>query len=93
MFYILHHKIIQHSNPTERKFKNSFLILNGYESGYDQNKKPLQLIELQWFFEFFCAQNRTRTCTSLRSLVPETSVSTNFTIWAMIVFLRTFFKT
>ncbi len=28
------------------------------------------------------AQNKTRTCTSLRSLVPETSVSTNFTIWA-----------
>ena len=36
------------------------------------------------------ARNKTRTCTSLRSLVPETSVSTNFTIWAMIVFLRTF---
>ena len=31
----------------------------------------------------FCgAQNKTRTCTTLRSLVPETSVSTNFTIWA-----------
>ncbi len=28
------------------------------------------------------AQNKTRTCTTLRSLVPETSVSTNFTIWA-----------
>lgn len=30
----------------------------------------------------FGAQNRTRTCTTLRSLVPETSVSTNSTIWA-----------
>ena len=32
----------------------------------------------------FCAQNRTRTCTSLLTLVPETSASTNFAIWAII---------
>ncbi len=34
------------------------------------------------------AQNKTRTCTTLRSLVPETSVSTNFTIWAVIFILK-----
>ncbi len=32
---------------------------------------------------FCCAQNRTRTCTSLRTLVPETSASTNSAIWAL----------
>ena len=31
----------------------------------------------------FRARNRTRTCTALRPLVPETSVSTNFTIRAV----------
>ena len=37
---------------------------------------------------FFCARNRTRTCTALRPLVPETSVSTNFTIRADTSFFQ-----
>lgn len=32
----------------------------------------------------FSAQNRTRTCTSSLTLVPETSASTNFAIWACL---------
>lgn len=31
---------------------------------------------------FFCAQNKTRTCTYLRILFPETSASTNSATWA-----------
>ena len=31
---------------------------------------------------FFCARDRARTCTSLRTLVPETSASTNSATWA-----------
>ncbi len=29
-----------------------------------------------------CAQDKTRTCTALRPLPPQSSVSTNFTTWA-----------
>ena len=32
-------------------------------------------------------QNKTRTCTPLRVLVPETSASTNFATWAFYAFL------
>lgn len=41
---------------------------------FPENGKPL-----------FCARNRTRTCTTLRSLVPETSASTNSAIRAIAV--------
>ena len=37
---------------------------------------------------FRSAQNKTRTCTPLRALVPETSVSTDFTIWAFAFRLK-----
>ena len=33
---------------------------------------------------FFRAQNKIRTCTSLRTLPPEGSASTNFAIWASL---------
>ena len=42
--------------------------------------------------KMYCAQNRTRTCTALRPLVPETSVSTNFTIWAIVLAQKFFEK-
>ena len=32
---------------------------------------------------FYCAQERTRTFTTMRSLVPETSASTNSATWAI----------
>ena len=34
---------------------------------------------------FFCAQNWIRTSTSLRTLRPEHSASTNFAIWAFYI--------
>ena len=33
---------------------------------------------------FFCAQDKTRTCTPLRAPAPQAGVSTNFTTWAVI---------
>ena len=43
----------------------------------------MKLKEFNLISGVLCAQNKTRTCTTLRSLVPETSVSTDFTIWAI----------
>ena len=53
------------------------------EQDYPKMKKPHVNYCLSSGYFFFCrAQNRTRTCTAVKPLVPETSVSTNFTIWA-----------
>ena len=46
---------------------------------------PFTILLLSFYFyllSFPSAQNRTRTCTSLLTLVPETSASTNSAIWA-----------
>ena len=37
-------------------------------------------------YEAESTQDKTRTCTTVRSLVPETSVSTNSTTWASLPF-------
>ncbi len=56
--------------------------------GFDalpQKQKAPKSLDLSAFaivWVLGCAQNRTRTCTSLLTLVPETSASTNFAIWA-----------
>ena len=55
-----------------------------YYSRARQQTKKRQLIDHQLSFSFSCAQDKTRTCTSLRSPAPEAGVSTNFTTWALI---------
>ena len=45
----------------------------------DMKKQPLKKDCFK-----FGAQKKTRTSTSLRTLVPETSASTNSAIWALI---------
>lgn len=47
--------------------------------GIDMKKQPFLKDCLK-----FGAQKKTRTSTSLRTLVPETSASTNSAIWALI---------
>ena len=62
-----------------------FHHLGGFGSGLSVQGSMLLLCALcTALCAVFCAQNRTRTCTSLLTLVPETSASTNFAIWAII---------
>lgn len=58
------------------------------KSGMNLNKKPLNVLNFNGFNIPKSARNKTRTCTTLRSLVPETSVSTNFTIRAFTFRLK-----
>ena len=46
-----------------------------------KNESP-EYFRNQGFMNFCGAQNRNRTCTHLRELVPETSASTSSAIWA-----------
>ena len=49
-------------------------------------EKPRKPLTYRVLCEIICARNRTRTCTSIQTLVPETSASTNSAI-------RAFFRT
>ena len=64
--------------------KISFCGKNAGKKLINKKRNNLYFKLLRFTIFAFGAQNKTRTCTSLRSLVPETSVSTNFTTWAMI---------
>ena len=44
-------------------------------------------------FQRLRAQNKIRTCTPLQALPPQSSVSTNFTIWAFVfAIIKLFFE-
>ena len=64
--------------------KISFCGENAGKKLINKKRNNLNFKLLRLIIFVLSAQNKTRTCTSLRSLVPETSVSTNFTTWAMI---------
>jgi hypothetical protein len=49
---------------------------------YPENKKALQIFDLQGVIILKCTQSRGRTGTTLRLLVFETNASTNSAIWA-----------
>ena len=49
-----------------------------------KTKKTAALQRFQLYCFIICTQNKTRTCTAVRPLVPETSVSTDSTTWAYI---------
>ena len=56
-----------------------------FHSGSTKKKAPLSKLNDDKGFEtFVCARNRNRTCTTLRSLVPETSASASFAIRALL---------
>ena len=51
----------------------------------DTQATALKNIKLQHFILCFGAQERTRTSTSIRTLAPEASASTNSATWAGVV--------
>lgn len=48
------------------------------------SKRTKKILDNQKTIKDLRTQNKTRTCTAVRPLVPETSVSTDSTTWAYI---------
>ena len=60
------------------------------KSGMNLTKKPLNMLIFSGFNIPKSAQNKTRTCTPLRAPAPQAGVSTNFTIWALILCVQNY---
>ena len=52
------------------------------EGNTPETKNPPKFIQIRILGGFYGAQKRTRTSTTVKSLVPETSASTNSATWA-----------
>lgn len=69
-----YHEIVSSTRLTKTPERSSTIF-------QEEQKK---ILDNQKAIKDLCTQNKTRTCTAVRPLVPETSVSTDSTTWAYI---------